>query len=145
MFKKALTTTTLALGIGAAALGVDQGHEAHAAQTQNTQAASNPYTAGQCTWYVYNRVGGHISGTWGNANNWATAASQAGYKVNHKPTAGSILQTSAGPFGHVAYVESVTSNGSVHISEMNYNGGPFVQSSRTIPAGQAKSYNYIHL
>ena len=31
------------------------------------------YTPGQCTWYVYDRVGGKIGSTWGNANNWASA------------------------------------------------------------------------
>ena len=42
--------------------------------TQTTSSTSgNLYTAGQCTWYVYDRVGGKIGSTWGNANNWASA------------------------------------------------------------------------
>ena len=66
-------------------LGLDHGQEADAAeqtQTQSTnesttQSASsgNLYTAGQCTWYVYDKVNGEIGSTWGNANNWASAAS----------------------------------------------------------------------
>ena len=47
--------------------------------------------------------------------------------------------------GHVAYVESVGSDGSVTVSEMNYNGGPYSVSERTISAGEASSYNYIHV
>ena len=57
--------------------------------------------------------------------------------------AGAVMQTSQGAYGHVAYVESVNDDGSVKVSEMNYNGGPGVVSSRTISAGQAGSYNYI--
>lgn len=54
--------------------------------TQTTSSTSgNLYTAGQCTWYVYDRVGGKIGSTWGNANNWASAASAAGYTVNNTP------------------------------------------------------------
>ncbi|PAK92314.1 CHAP domain-containing protein, partial [Brevibacterium casei] len=83
--------------------------------------------------------------TWGNANNWASAAQSDGYTVNHTPEKGAILQTSEGSYGHVACVESVSSDGSVTVSEMNYSGGPFVTDTRTISASQAKSYNYIHL
>lgn len=107
-------------------------------------SGSNLYTAGQCTYYVFDRVGGTIGSTWGNANNWASAAASAGYTVNNTPKAGAILQTASGPFGHVAYVESVNSNGSITVSEMNYGHGPGVVTSRTISASAAASYNYIH-
>ena len=103
----------------------------------------NTYAKGQCTYYVYDKVGGKISSTWGNANNWANAAASSGYTVNNTPKQGAIMQTSQGAFGHVAYVESVNDDGSVKVSEMNYNGGPGVVSSRTISASQAGSYNYI--
>jgi len=106
-------------------------------------SGSNLYTSGQCTYYVYDKVGGKIGSTWGNANNWANAATKDGYTVNNTPKKGAVMQTSQGAFGHVAYVESVSSNGSVKVSEMNYNGGPGVVSTRTISASQAKSYNYI--
>lgn len=153
--KKLVTATTLTAGIGAAIVGLDQGQEANAAETtQSTQttqstttqsSSGNLYTAGQCTWYVFDKVGGDIGSTWGNANNWASAASSAGYTVNNSPEAGSILQSSEGPMGHVAYVENVNSDGSVEVSEMNYSGGPFSVSDRTISADEASSYNYIHV
>ncbi|EKU48971.1 CHAP domain-containing protein [Staphylococcus massiliensis] len=107
-------------------------------------SSANLYTAGQCTWYVYDRVGGKISTLWGNANNWGSAAASEGFTVNNQPQAGSIMQSTQGAFGHVAYVESVNNDGSVTVSEMNYNAGPFGVSTRTIPASQAYSYNYIH-
>ena len=112
--------------------------------TQTTSSTSgNLYTAGQCTWYVYDRVGGKIGSTWGNANNWASAASAAGYTVNNTPEKVQF-------FKHLKVLmdmlyESVGSNGSVTVSEMNYSGGPYVKDTRTISASQASSYNYIHL
>ncbi|MFQ3854395.1 CHAP domain-containing protein [Staphylococcus sp. 2S1] len=152
---KLVTATTITAGIGAAIVGLDQGNEASATeQTQQTNqtttqetasSSANLYTSGQCTWYVFDKVGGGIGSTWGNANNWASAASSAGYTVNNSPEAGSILQSSEGPMGHVAYVENVNSDGSVNVSEMNYSGGPYSVSERTISAGEASSYNYIHV
>ncbi|EGQ3385721.1 CHAP domain-containing protein [Staphylococcus pseudintermedius] len=107
-------------------------------------SSANLYTVGQCTYYVFDRVGGTIGSTWGNASNWASAAAAAGYTVNNRPSAGAILQTTQGAFGHVAYVESVGSDGSIRVSEMNYGYGPGVVTSRTISASQAASYKYIH-
>ncbi|WP_100008580.1 CHAP domain-containing protein [Staphylococcus pseudintermedius] len=107
-------------------------------------SSANLYTVGQCTYYVFDRVGRTIGSTWGNASNWASAAAAAGYTVNNRPSAGAILQTTQGAFGHVAYVESVGSDGSIRVSEMNYGYGPGVVTSRTISASQAASYNYIH-
>ena len=108
-----------------------------------SSSGSNAYTAGQCTYYVYDKVGGKIGSNWGNASNWANAAAQDGYNVSNSPKQGAIMQTSQGAFGHVAYVENVNSDGSIKVSEMNYNGGPGNVSTRTISASQAGSYNYI--
>ncbi|MHD0398359.1 COG3942 and LysM peptidoglycan-binding domain-containing protein [Staphylococcus simulans] len=107
-------------------------------------SGANLYTAGQCTSYAFSRANGKVGSTWGNANNWANAAAAAGHTVNNTPAAGSIMQSSAGAYGHVAYVEGVNSDGSVRVSEMNYGYGPGVVTSRTISAGQASGYNYIH-
>ena len=107
-------------------------------------SSSNLYTAGQCTYYVYDKVGGKIGSTWGDASNWASAAASSGYTVNNTAKAGSILQSSTGAMGHVAYVENVNSDGSVEVSEMNYGQGAGVVTSRTISASEASSYNYIH-
>ena len=112
--------------------------------SNSASSGSNLYTSGQCTYYAYERAGDKIGSTWGNANNWANAAAASGYTVNNSPSAGAILQTSQGAYGHVAYVESVGSDGSVTVSEMNYGHGVGVVTSRTISASQASSYNYIH-
>jgi surface antigen len=49
-----------------------------------------------------------------------------------------------GGFGHVAVVESVNSDGSVTVTEMNYNWGGNLVDERTIPASQVGSFYYIH-
>lgn len=107
--------------------------------------AGNKYDYGYCTWYVYNKrasIGRPVGSYWGNAVSWASYARASGYLVNNTPEVGAVLQVGGG-LGHVAFVESVGSDGSVTVSEMNYSGWNII-STRTISAGQAAGYNYIH-
>lgn len=125
-------------------------------QTQYASSPSydgsyNPYPAGECVTHAFDRraqLGKGVSGSWGNASNWASAASSQGYEVNNSPSQGAIIQTGAyqngsGWAGHVGVVESVNNDGSITISESNWNGNRF-ETFRTIPASQVSSYNYIH-
>lgn len=125
-------------------------------QTQRASSPSydgsyNPYPAGECVTHAFDRraqLGKGVSGSWGNASNWASAASSQGYEVNNSPSQGAIIQTGAyqngsGWAGHVGVVESVNNDGSITISESNWNGNRF-ETFRTIPASQVSSYNYIH-
>ncbi|XVL12562.1 LysM peptidoglycan-binding domain-containing protein [Staphylococcus xylosus] len=108
---------------------------------------SNLYDWGQCTWHVFNKraqIGKGISTYWWNANSWDTGAAADGYTVDYNATVGSILQSDLGYYGHVAFVESVNSNGSITVSEMNYSAAPGTVTYRTIPRSQVKSYKYIH-
>ncbi len=107
----------------------------------------NLYTSGQCTWYVFDRrsqAGKPISTYWSDAKYWASNASNDGYQVNNSPAVGSIMQSTPGPYGHVAYVERVNADGSILISEMNYTNGPYNTDYRTIPASEISLYAYIH-
>jgi surface antigen len=112
-------------------------------------ATGNRYDYGYCTWYAYNRraaLGRPIGGMWGDASSWAILARQSGFSVNTTPSVGAVMQTpfGAGGQGHVAVVEAVNPDGSIMVSEMNYaHWGP-PATTRTIPAAQAGSYNYIH-
>ncbi len=111
-------------------------------------SGGNRYDFGYCTWYAFNRraaLGRPIGGMWGNASSWASLARGSGFSVNNRPEVGAVLQTAnaAGGYGHVAVVESVNSDGSILISEMNYAGWN-VKSTRTIGADSVGSYNYIH-
>ena len=85
----------------------------------------NLYTWGQCTWHVFNRRAD-------------------GYTIDYRPTVGSIAQTDAGYYGHVAFVERVNSDGSILVSEMNWSAAPGNMTYRTIPAYQVRNYKFIH-
>ncbi len=115
----------------------------------SSASVGNKYAWGNCTWYAYERraqMGRPVGSFWGNANTWAVYARSSGVTVNRTPLRGAVLVDTAGYFGHVGVVESVAANGDITISEMNnYAYGGFgIVNHRTIPAGQASSYQYIH-
>ena len=91
-------------------------------------------------------MGRPVGSFWGNANTWASNARAAGFAVNRTPAAGAVLTDQTGYFGHVGVVERVLENGDVVITEMNNYayGGYNIVNSRTISAGQAGAYTYIH-
>lgn len=112
-------------------------------------SVGNLYALGNCTWYAYERraqLGIPVGSYWGNANTWAISAANTGYLVNRTPAAGAVLVSTAGYYGHVAVVESVSANGDIVISEMNNYalGGWNIVDNRTIPADQVSLYQYIH-
>ncbi|TBW80178.1 COG3942 and LysM peptidoglycan-binding domain-containing protein [Staphylococcus warneri] len=112
--------------------------------------SGNLYNYGNCTYYAFNRraeLGKPIGSLWGDAGSWAVNARNAGFTVNNIPVAGAVFQSNpgtngSGGYGHIGVVESVNSNGTVTVSEMNWNGGFNVKSYRTIT--NPGSYNYIH-
>lgn len=76
-----------------------------------------PY--GYCTWFVAQK---RYVPWGGNAGTWLYNARAYGYKTGKTPTVGSIVVTTENRYyGHVAYVERVTSD-SIYVSEMNYTG-----------------------
>lgn len=102
-----------------------------------------PYGAGQCTqWAWYKRQ--DLPRSLGNASSWAYNAAAAGYVVDRTPSAGAVFQTGGGWYGHVGYVEAVNPDGSIVVSEMNYNYQPYRVVQSTIPANMVGSFNYIH-
>lgn len=105
--------------------------------TNRPPVPGNAYAPGNCTEYVKNRRP-DIGNFWGDASQWGYSARAAGYIVNGTPSVGSIGVALA--YGHVVYVEGVNGNGTVNISEQNYEGFGIV-SSRTAPIGE---FEYIH-
>lgn len=102
-----------------------------------------PYVAGQCTqWAWYKRQ--DLPSNLGNANTWAVRAAAAGFPVSRTPSAGAVFQTTAGWYGHVGYVEAVNADGSIVVTEMNYNYRSFEVIRATIPASAVRNFNYIH-
>lgn len=111
-------------------------------------SVGNRYAYGNCTWYAYERraaMGMPVGSFWGNGGSWGYSARAAGYAVNNTPSYGAVLVEVGSP-GHVAVVESVAADGTIVISEMNnYAYGGFnIINNRTISAGQASLYQYIH-
>ena len=99
----------------------------------------NAYAPGYCTWYVKERRP-DIGSFWGNANQWVGSATAAGYSTGSVPVPGAIGVSYTYYLGHVVYVESVNGDGTVNVSEMNYQGHGVV-SSRTAPASE---FTYIY-
>lgn len=111
-------------------------------------SVGNRYAPGNCTWWVYERraaIGKPIGSFWGNGGSWAYSAVASGYRVDNVPEAGAVLVELGSP-GHVAFVESIEENGDVILSEMNNAayGGFNIVNSRTLSAGQASLYRYVH-
>ncbi len=55
----------------------------------------------------------------GNANQWDDNARRAGIPVDSSPRPGDVAVSNAGYYGHVMYVESVASDGSIYVSDYN--------------------------
>ena len=103
---------------------------------------------GNCTWYAWERRN-QLGGAWvlpsealGDAWSWNYSLGRSGYLIDRKPSFGAIMQNGY-PNMHVAFVESVESNGDVIVSEMNYYGYNKVNKRRIASAG-VSNYNYIH-
>ena len=106
-----------------------------------TQTASNSssqvvsgwkFATGNCTWYAAKATGWT---TWrGNAREWPGNARAQGYLVDKNPVIGSIYAETwlRPPYGHVAIIQEVYTDGSFLISEMNYKGFNII-STRLVP------------
>ena len=77
----------------------------------------------QCTSFAAFRLssvnGFEIPGAYGNANEWGYRARREGYRVDSVPTIGSIAWSTAGGYGHVAWVSNVMGD-NIEIEEYNY-------------------------
>lgn len=94
----------------------------------------NGYYLGQCTGFVASKR--YVPPGWGNASDWRDSAIAAGWVVSDIPVAGAIGWTP----GHVVYIEAVNEDGSVTISEQNYDWNSGI---RTISMPVSK-YVYIY-
>ena len=112
-----------------------------------TSTSGNPYGGGwgNCTYSCWELVLQHRGialPNFGSASSWASTAASYGYGIGGTPVAGSIAVYS----GHVAYVASVSADGSsVYILEGGFNGGyneRWVSASGT---GRKALIAYIYL
>ena len=77
----------------------------------------------QCTSFAAFRLsnvnGFEIPAAYGNANEWGYRARREGYRVDNRPAIGSIAWSTAGIYGHVAWVSNVIGD-EIEIEEYNY-------------------------
>ncbi|MFT4294381.1 MAG: CHAP domain-containing protein [Micropruina sp.] len=78
---------------------------------------------------------------WGNAKTWGTVAQQRGVAVDNRPVRGAVAWSSAGEFGHVAWVAAVHGDGTITVEEYNYNWNGNYNTRRV----KASSFQYIHI
>lgn len=103
-------------------------------------------------WKAYEAYG--VAAAWGNAYSWDDVARAIGYVVDHTPAEDTIGQVDGYPYGHVFWVESVNSDGSINVTEYNNAYATYLYSgvsrygdfgSRKISKNELWQYNFIHL
>lgn len=103
----------------------------------------NGFIAGQCTsyasWYMTNVLGKKFVDTRpgnGDAKNWATLAQDQGFSVTDTPQTGSVVVwPTMGEHGHVAIVQGVNNDGTINVSEMNYQPNKFTARNNVSTSG----------
>jgi len=107
----------------------------------------NGYAAGNCTWHTAGRraaVGKPLPRNLGNAATWVSRAAAAGLATGSEPRLYAAVQTSQSGWGHVGFVEAVNPDGSMVMSEMNYNWRLYALRSKTVSAAEARTYKYVY-
>lgn len=100
-------------------------------------SSGNTYAIGFCTHYA-KRMRPDLPNNLGNANTWYSRAAAQGFAVGYEPRVGAIGE--AVGYMHVVYVTGVNGDGTIQISEQNYEGLGVV-SSRKAPASE---FRYIY-
>ena len=79
----------------------------------------------------------------GNANQWPGNATRAGIATSHTPRAQSVAIWNVGYYGHAMWVESVNGDGTIWVSQYNYDYmGHY--SEMLVSAGMAANLTYIY-
>lgn len=112
---------------------------------------SDGYGCRQCVSYAAWRVAketGYYPLNWGNATNVPESAQSVGYSTGTEPRAGSLAVmrgTSNAPEGHVVWVEAVNGDGTLVVSQYNYNygNGYGLYSKMILSASIFQAYVYI--
>ena len=108
---------------------------------------------GECTYYVDNRrreIGAPLENSrLGDAGSWVPRAKASDMSTGSEPRAGAVmvydycqLNVSC-RYGHVALVETVNDDGSVVVSEMNWEAHNVI-NYRTVSASDASQLEYIY-
>jgi surface antigen len=102
----------------------------------------------ECVSYTAFRIGasGRYQPTgFGNANQWPGKARARGIPVDTSPRVGDVAVWPEGYYGHVMYVEAVRGDGSIYISEYNYDWtGRYSERLISASTWRAEGFVFIH-
>ena len=106
------------------------------------------YGCRQCASYAAWRVAketGNYPINWGNATNFPASARASGFQTGYAARAGSLAVMHNGAEGHVAWVEAVNGDGTIIVSQYNYNYGAGwgMYSQMKLSASAFQEYVYI--
>ena len=101
----------------------------------------------ECTSFVAFRLssanGYNLPVGYGNANTWGTIARNRGITVDNNPAVGSVAWSTAGTYGHVAWVANVIGD-QVEIEEYNYETGANSHRYHRRTVHKSRFTGYIH-
>ncbi len=115
--------------LGGTAVSGDPNHGGYPAYLDNAAQDSlidpwgmyNRECVSYTAWKVYQTYG-HMPywGGHGNANQWPASAIADGIPTGNTPQVGSVAVSMSGYYGHVMWVEAVNPDGTVRVSQYNY-------------------------
>jgi peptidoglycan DL-endopeptidase CwlO len=138
--------------LGGGVIAGDPGHGGYPARWDNVAQDSvvdswgmyNRECVSYTAWKVYSTYG-HMPywGGVGNANQWPGNARAAGIPTSSTPRAGTVAIWNVGVYGHAMWVEAVNADGSLWISQYNYDyTGHY--SEMAISASMARNLTYLY-
>jgi surface antigen len=137
---------------GASIVPGDPGHGGYPAVWNNASQDSmidnwgmyNRECVSYTAWKVYENFG-HMPywGGIGNANQWPGNARNSGIPTGSQPRANSVAIWNVGYYGHAMWVEAVNSDGSIWVSQYNYDYTGHYSEMR-VSASMASSLTYIY-
>ncbi len=149
---QAAANRKLSGGTASGVVAGDPGHGGYPAYLDNAAQDSlvdpwgmyNRECVSYTAWKVYNTYGYMpYWGGVGNANQWPGNAARAGIPTGSTPRVGSVAVWNVGYYGHVMWVEAVNADGSIWISQYNYDfNGRY--SEMLVSAGMASNLTYIY-
>jgi surface antigen len=110
-------------------------------------AVNDPFPWGECTWWAALKRPDLFPKVHGNAGEWLAEAQSGGMPTGSTPAVGAIAVflpwvDGAGAYGHVAYVEAVNGDGTLTISEYNFQGYHVGPTYRRVPAAVVSGFIY---
>ncbi|HSX05601.1 MAG TPA: CHAP domain-containing protein [Candidatus Saccharimonadales bacterium] len=138
--------------LGGRPIAGDPGHGGYPSRWDNAPQDSmidswgmyNKECVSYTAWKVYQTYGYMpYWGGQGNANQWPGDAQRAGIATGSTPRADSVAIWNVGAFGHAMWVEAVNPDGSLWISQYNYDyQGHY--SEMAVSASMARNLTYIY-